>query len=196
MAKEEGSTNGNKILAQRVAAALVVGNAPGVNAHELVNVFNIKKERTKVVKAHYDKQGRTMPAAATVLLMDSERNIRHSRTLARNILRAHPTYIRPELVDTHHIVGRVHELAFAARAYLFAWGIGINDADNGVFLPRYEATRIARMPYAPNHQGLHTREYYLNVTLRLDPVAEVSVTAVRTVLKEIKSELIAGTFLF
>jgi A nuclease family of the HNH/ENDO VII superfamily with conserved AHH len=198
MAKEtEGTPLGNQILSQRIAAALLLSNpAPGVNAHEMVNTYNVKEERTKVVKAYYDKQGRTMPAAAIVLKVDAERDIRHSRALASNMLKAHRTYIRPEMVDAHHIVGRMNILAAKARGYLFAWGIGINDADNGVFLPRYGSTQIAKMPYAPNHQGLHTGTYYLNVTLRLDAIKGMSSTAGRTVLKTIKNELIAGTFPF
>lgn len=173
-----------------------MGNAPGVNTHELVNVYNIKEERKKVVKAHYDKNGKTMPAAALVLKVDADRDIRHSRMLGSNMLKAHPSYIRPDFVDAHHIVGRLHLDALLARNYLFNWGIGINDADNGVFLPRYATTSIANMPYASNHQGLHTVNYYLNVTLRLGDVLGQTVVEARLVLREIKSELIAGTFSF
>lgn len=197
MAKEMvGSALGNQILAQRVAAGLALGDDAGVNAHEMVNVFNIKAERKKVVKAYYNKAGKTMPAAATVLRVDAERNIRHSRVLAGNMRKAHPGYSRPTMVDAHHIVGRLHDLASAARSYLFSWGIGINDADNGVFLPRYETTQIAKMPNAPNHQGLHTKEYYLNVTLRLQAIEDDDASEARLALRGIKQELIAGTFLF
>ncbi len=197
MAKEtEGSVLGNQILSQRVAAALAVGNTPGVNTHELVNVYNIKKERKKVVKAYYDREGKTMPAAALVLRVDADRDIRHSRVLGSNMLKANRGYLRPDYVDAHHIVGRLHPDALLARNYLFNWGIGINDADNGVFLPRYATTSIASMPYASNHQGLHTVNYYLNVTLRLGDVLGQSVAEARLVLREIKSELIAGTFSF
>ena len=137
-----------------------------------------------------------MPAAALVLQVDSDRNIRHSRVLASNMFKAHPSYIRPDFVDAHHIVGRLHDFAKLARHLLFAWGIGINDAANGIFLPRYATSKIASMPFAPDHQGLHTRDYYVNVTLRLQAIANDSAAEARLTLREIKGELIAGTFPF
>ena len=137
---------------------------------------------------------KTQSLVVLVLQVDADRNIRHSRVLASNIFKAHPSYIRPDFVDAHHIVGRLNGDAAVARAYLFSWGIGINDADNGVFLPRYATTNIASMPNAQYHQGMHTFAYYLNVTLRLEAVRNEPVLSARLALREIKNELIAGTF--
>jgi hypothetical protein len=52
------------------------------------------------------------------------------------------------------------------------------------------------MPYAPNHHVLHTKEYYLNVTLRLHEIKDDDASEGRLVLRSIKRELITGTFPF
>lgn len=192
---ENGSSPRNAITEQRIAAALFVARTGTVaNPYALVNSFNLREEKKKKNKAYYDKNGYTMPASIEVLQMDAERKIRHSRQLASNMYKADRAQVKLLNMDTHHIVGRVHIEASTARAYLFTWGIGINDADNGVFLPRYAHTKIACMPNAQNHQGMHTYVYYFNVTMRLGEVAGQSVAAGRSVLRAIKGELIAGTF--
>ncbi|MEN9868172.1 MAG: hypothetical protein RL748_3762, partial [Pseudomonadota bacterium] len=91
MSKELESTDQktNTITAQRIAAALQVAKSgSGANAHELLNDYSLQEAKKKTVKAHFDKLGRTMPASAIVLATDAARNIRHSRTLARNINKA------------------------------------------------------------------------------------------------------------
>ena len=114
-----------------------------------------------------DKTGQTLPTTAIILAMDADRNIRHSRALASNINKANRGQCRPQETDAHHIVGRLDFRATDSRTFLFMWGIGINDADNGVYLPRYARTKIANMLKAHHHQGLHTDDYYFNVEIRL-----------------------------
>jgi hypothetical protein len=185
----------NPITAQRVAAALFVAKSgSNENPYQLVNDFNLAQDKWAANKAHYDKLGQTMPATAVLLTMDAERNVRHSRILARNIYKADNSQIRYKGLDTHHIVGRLHQYAEVARGYLFNWGIGINDADNGVFLPRNDKTQVASIPNAHGHQGLHTQRYYFTITMRLAKVSQGPKEAGRTVLRTIKSELLSGTF--
>lgn len=185
------------IAAQRVTAAMQVAQSgSGANAHELLNAYILQEEKKKVVKAYYDKLGQTMPASALVLATDAARNIRHSRALASNINKANRGQTRPQGVDAHHIVACVDFRARDARICLFNWGIGINDADNGVYLPRYLSSRVPSLPLAPNHQGLHTDDYYFSVTMRLDAVKDDPASEGRLTLRSIKNELIAGTFPF
>ena len=67
-------------------------------------------------------------------------------------------HIRPPSSAAHHIVAGGAEAAAPARAVLERFGIGINDAANGVFLP---ATRAApNAAGAAVHSTLHTRAYY------------------------------------
>ena len=59
---------------------------------------------------------------------------------------------------THHIVASNAESAAPARAVLERFGIGIDDASNGVFLP---ANHAAHNPAGRAiHSNLHTRAYY------------------------------------
>lgn len=61
----------------------------------------------------------------------------------------------------HHIVAGGAEAAAPARAVLERFGVGINDAANGVFLPAdYAAAEGAD---AAAHAGVHTRAYYAAV---------------------------------
>jgi hypothetical protein len=43
----------------------------------------------------------------------------------------------------------------------------MNDADNGVYLPRFKSTVVASLPTAHKHSGLHTELYHLEVFARL-----------------------------
>lgn len=183
--------------AQHIAAAKIVAfSGSGANPHAIVNAHNLAEKKKKIIKAHFDKTGQTLPTTAIILAMDADRNIRHSRALASNINKANRGQCRPQETDAHHIVGRLDFRAEVARRYLFAWLIGINDADNGVYLPRYARTKIASMLKAHHHQGLHTDDYYFNVEMRLRSILGQPTAIARVVLRTIKNELIAGTFPF
>jgi hypothetical protein len=100
-------------------------------------------------------------------------------------------------VVAHHIVASGDEEAADSRALLFGWGIGINDADNGVCLPRYRVSSIPLHPSAPKHSELHTKVYYHQVFIRLDAAAEVDAKdqkVGRSALREIKGDILQGTF--
>jgi len=140
------------------------------------------------------KNGYTLPASARALYNDTLRKVRHARILSTNLKKAHPGQPRPKEADAHHIVAQEDRRAVRSRGFLVNWGIGINDADNGVFLPRYAHTKITTLPDAPSHQVIHTDLYYLSVTMRLQIVAKDTVEAGRGMLREIKSEIVAGKF--
>jgi len=174
------------IAATEIAAA----STSGVNPYELRNDLLVEQQKERV---RY-KNGHTLPASARALYNDTLRKVRHARILSRNLKKAHPGQPRPTEADAHHIVAQEDRRAVRSRGYLISWGIGINDADNGVFLPRYVHTKIASLPDAPSHQVIHTDLYYLTVTTRLQIVAKDTVTAGRGMLRDIKSEIIAGKF--
>jgi hypothetical protein len=76
-----------------------------------------------------------------------------SRALGRDLVAA--GHVRPAGAAAHHIVAGSAARAGPARAVLERFGIGLNDAVNGVFLP-----------YA-THAGVHTNAYYDMVNMAL-----------------------------
>ncbi len=195
MPTDTTSPEGAALLAQRIEANLFAARTglPG-NVYETVNQFNHNEARRQADKAYYDAKGETIPAAAWLLAGDAERKIRHNRTLRRNMKRADPAQAASAMFDAHHIVARLHVLAADARVIMFSWGLAINDAANGVLLPRNQFIRFVMGTGATAHQILHTREYYFQINMRLQAVMNLSSAAVRAVLSEIKAELLAGTF--
>jgi hypothetical protein len=112
----------------------------------------------------------------------------HRRTLARNII-AVDKAVRPAKAAAHHIVALAEPEARPSRLLIFSWGIGINDGDNGVFLP----TSCVGMPGYPNaahHSPYHKLAYHLRVLTRLQ-VANDQPSG-RTQLRAIKADLQAG----
>jgi hypothetical protein len=91
----------------------------------------------------------------------------------------------------HHIVPSSDARstqALQAREKLRLFGIDINDASNGVFLPT--SKNISQSTY---HRTLHTAEYYEKVNNMLSSAK--SREQALEVLAEIKSMLMNGTFL-
>jgi len=113
-----------------------------------------------------------------------------SRTLARNLEKA--GIPRPPGHDAHHIVSardaRFPE-AKEARDILEKFGIGINDATNGVWLP--SKPDIGSAAY---HRALHAAEYYREVSFRLGE-AKTRSDAIG-ILERIGRELANNTFFF
>jgi len=62
------------------------------------------------------------------VLAEAQSNIQHSC----NLRQANPGATRVAGTDAHHIVAREAAAAHPSRVLIFAVGIGINDADNGV----------------------------------------------------------------
>jgi A nuclease family of the HNH/ENDO VII superfamily with conserved AHH len=59
----------------------------------------------------------------------------------------------------HHIVAFGDKRAAGAQEILKNFGIGINDAANGVFLPHRERND----KLGAHHRSVHTKRYYLEV---------------------------------
>jgi len=164
-----------------------------VNAIAVGNQAIIAKKKRKILY----KNGYTLPRAAEELMAEAQSDIDHSRKLGRNLRRADPTLVRPQETDTHHVVAAEAAAARPARVLIFAVGIGINDADNGVILPRFKRTRIASMPNASPHQHIHTQTYHANVVAELygaDDIADGQ--EVRGILRSISGRLVRGQFRF
>jgi len=87
----------------------------------------------------------------------------------------------------HHIVAGSSPKAAESRAILDKYGININSADNGVFLPTdKDVTGVAY------HPSLHTDEYYRKVNTLLENAS--SKEDVIDILNMIKEGLLDGTF--
>jgi A nuclease family of the HNH/ENDO VII superfamily with conserved AHH len=111
-----------------------------------------------------------------------------SRALGRAMERAGQA--RPKGHAAHHIVAKKAGDADQARAVLQKFGIWLDDAANGVFLPsssgRASATGTA------NHATLHTAEYYHAVNQALS-AATTRAEAIE-ILSSIRDGLLSGGF--
>lgn len=88
----------------------------------------------------------------------------------------------------HHIVAGSSPKANEARAVLQKYGVDINDAENGVFLPTQKG--VSNSAY---HPSLHTNAYYDKVNKLLsEATCEEDVL---DILEYICDELIDGTFM-
>jgi RHS repeat-associated protein len=92
----------------------------------------------------------------------------------------------------HHIVAQGATLADPARAVLRRFGIGIDDAANGVFLPGSREVAARTGATAAAHGPLHTPAYYAAVN---DALSQVTTRdGALQVLGEIRNALLSGGF--
>ena len=108
-----------------------------------------------------------------------------SRKLRKNLVKAgvkEPDYPHA----AHHIVAGNSPKAEEAREILLKYGIDINDAENGVFLPTVKDVGGAY------HPSLHTDQYYRKVTEEL--YAATSREDAIDILSDIAEQLMEGTF--
>jgi len=84
----------------------------------------------------------------------------------------------------HHIVAYSHRLGADARRILAKYGIGVNEADNGVILAQIQ------------HKGLHTTDYFAAVDYLLQEAERQNLSAseVRQILRTIAEDLEQGSF--
>ena len=172
-----------------IGANLIAGaDAPPGSAYADRNavVLEVQKERARYAN------GRTLPAAAAVLLTDAQSGRGHSKILSNNLVESSGE-LRPEKVEAHHIVARADKRARRSRDILFAHAIAVNDADNGVFLPM---AKNASAGAATAHRSVHTNRYYIEVEGRMILVKALSDDAVRRTLRGIGTRLLAGSFPF
>lgn len=90
--------------------------------------------------------------------------------------------------NAHHIVAKGSSKAEEARAVLDKYGIDIDDASNGAFLPVKKDTSDAAY-----HPSLHTDEYYRMINEELQ--AATSKDSALEILGSIQKRLLNGTFL-
>ncbi|WP_233273580.1 AHH domain-containing protein [Streptomyces broussonetiae] len=96
--------------------------------------------------------------------------------------------VRPPETAAHHIVASTSPKAAAARQQLAKFGIDINDADNGVFLPRGSAS--VNPSGASVHSRIHTNDYYTYVNDMIGGARNAD--EARDVLGYLRSQLQGG----
>lgn len=109
-----------------------------------------------------------------------------SKELTKNLIAA--GIVKPDYAcAAHHIVAGASPYAVETRKILRQFGIGINDAANGVFLPA-----VKNISGAAYHPALHNGDYYekVNKLLRFATSKE----EVIDILQDIAEELVNGTF--
>jgi RHS repeat-associated protein len=111
-----------------------------------------------------------------------------SAVLGRNLLRLFKT--RPAETAAHHIVAGEAKLAEAARAVLRRFGIDINDARNGVFLPVNK--KSANPTGAAVHSQVHGPKYYAKVNRLMNEAT--SREEVFEILDIIRQQLLKNNF--
>jgi len=111
-----------------------------------------------------------------------------TQKLVRNMEKA--GIIRPANTAGHHIVAKASKFpgAVRAREILEKFGIDVNNAANGVYLPN---TKDSLAP-GLYHPSLHTKAYYAAVAERLENAKTLE--NVLETLNDIRSELLNGTF--
>lgn len=114
-----------------------------------------------------------------------------SRRLGSNIEKTGVT--RPPNTAAHHIAagGSTNVDAIKTRDLLKKNGIDIDEAANGVFLPKNSKYSLDEYEDAISHSRVHTDVYYQNVYLRLKGK---NANEIRLELRTISDELLAGTF--
>jgi hypothetical protein len=173
------------ILNLTIASNRIASNGRNFNSYDVRNSLLVRQQKARV---RY-RNGMTLPTSAEVLLANAERkDYNHRRSLSTNVTKA-TSQARPADVCAHHIVALRDIEAENSRLLLFVWGIGINDADNGVFLPRY-GKGLPGYPDAAHHSPHHAATYHLTVFYQLSRATEVESGRVR--LRSIKSQLLSG----
>ena len=168
----------------------LLGGQNEVNCYKARNARALAKAKTLVC---YKNGVTKLPASVKRLQADVLRKDDHSLALSGNMQLARGEMQLPG-TDAHHIVSRTHQLAKYSRKYLFDWRIGIDDADNGVFLPEKSGCNIPGLEKATPHSPIHTRLYHLEVAARLSGRRGEPASAGRAELQGMREEMIAGTF--
>ena len=175
---------------QAVLANQVIAPDKTVNAYAVRNDRALRLAKAAVCY----KNGYTKPRMSVKRLQtEAASKGSHSQVLSGNIQLARGE-LQPADTDAHHIVARRHRLAVVARAYLFKWQIGIDDADNGVFLPKKLGANVKGLEKAVPHNPLHSGPYHFEVTDRLRSRQGEPASAAREELRAMRAEMIAGTF--
>jgi hypothetical protein len=199
MGKETRPGSTEEIFASPVSNGREIRAAVGQSlASSSINPITVGNQAiiAKKKRAILYKNGYTLPGkAAELLAAEAVSGIEHSQKLGRNLRKVNPNTTRPLETDAHHVVASEASGARISRVLIFAVGIGINDVDNGVILPRFKTTKIASMPDASPHQHIHTDLYHANVVAELAGADNTSdAKELRGILKSISGRLFRGQF--
>lgn len=176
-----------QLLELTIAVNGMAAGTDTVNSYQVRNQLLTRKEKARV---RY-RNGVTLPTSAEALLANAERrDYNHRRTLSRSIVQG-TGQTRPKDVCAHHIVALHASAAARSRDVLFRCGVGINDVDNGVFLPRY-ASKLPNHPDAPRHDPHHHPSYHAAVLDQLQFVDSGDTQACRATLKSLKMDILDG----
>lgn len=187
---EELATPAEQLREETIIANLLMGDDKTVNTYKVRNDRALSKAKSLVCyKNGITKQRISVKRLQADALAKGSR----SQALSGNIQLAR-SELQPDTTDAHHVVARRHRLAAVARAYLFRWKIGIDDADNGVFLPKKRGANVPGLESAVPHGPLHSGPYHFEVTDRLRSRAGEPASAAREELRSMRAEMIAGVF--
>ncbi|MCP3820578.1 DNRLRE domain-containing protein [Streptomyces sp. A3M-1-3] len=125
-------------------------------------------------------------AGPTPVLVHNSNCSSNAKILGENLEASGVT--RPAETAAHHIVASTSPKAAAARQQLAKFGIDINDAGNGVFLPRGSAS--VNPSGASVHSRIHTNDYYANVNNLIGGARNAS--EARDVLGHLRRQLQGG----
>jgi hypothetical protein len=109
-----------------------------------------------------------------------------SYKLGRSLVKSGIT--RPANSAAHHIVAGTDKRASLARKILQGEKIGINSANNGVFLPK--SSKYIKVKDAIPHSRIHTNLYYRELTKKLQSAGSGNVGKA---LEQFKSSILNGT---
>jgi hypothetical protein len=173
------------VAGNRIVGAQVASNEGAVNPYALRNELLIERTKQRV---RY-KNGITLPVSAEVLRANADDlAYNHRRKLATNTEKVH-RQTRPVNTDAHHIVALRQPDALPSRLRLFAVGIGINDGDNGVFLPN-KGVGLPGYPQAPYHRARHRFGYHMAVFRELQFATDNG--QARAVPKMLRGRILSG----
>jgi hypothetical protein len=117
-----------------------------------------------------------------------------SRKLGRNMIRAgcaKPVGTSPE---AHHIVAKARktQAAIRARELLRDYGVDVDEAANGVWLPKSANPSVTR---AMRHSTMHNETLDQHIFDRLKAAADIGgQPGIRQALAQIRGEMLNGTF--
>jgi hypothetical protein len=118
------------------------------------------------VQAGIDKYRKQIAAKSTDELIFEEHI---STRLAAHLIEAYGA--RPPRCHAHAMVAGKHQLAATLRLMMAKLKIGIDDTDNGCWLPENTAaTPHPAFPKAPPHSRIHRYNYYWWINTRLRPI--------------------------
>lgn len=172
-------------MLRKGSKVLDAGDVADVN--KLIKNADSFDEITEYALKNLDEYNDAIRRADTAQNVVKKASKASSAVLSENLVKAGIT--RPTTYKTaaHHIVAGTSKFAEESRNILAKFGIDINDAVNGVFLPTEKG--VSKAVY---HPGLNTEKYNKNVTEMLKK-AQTKEEAIK-ILKRIRNMLLNGTF--